>query len=224
VARRFPNLPFGPMALRPLLRHLRRQGESIVAWGIASERLTASAAFFRAAVAMLPGVGHVLLAATGAAGGPPRRLVILTDRRVLVFATRRGEMPQPHRVSQPAAALDSPSPDRLGGALIAAIDVARLTVTVGSLGTHFALAQDGDTLFAGTIDARQSPVTARLCLGLATMDPRRATDLTTSPHDPERPRAAPARRAPDSDNTKSSPKSTLHTILPARGRHSRQLG
>lgn len=211
------------MALRPLLRHLRREGESIVAWGIASERLTASAAFFRAAVAMLPGVGHVLLAATGAAGGPPRRLVILTDRRALVFATRRGEMPQPHRNDHHAAALDSPSHDRLGGALIASIDVARLTVTVGSLGTHFTLAQDGDTLFAGTIDARQSPVTARLCLGLATMDPRKAADLTTSPRDAAGPRTASSRPTRDSGNTKSSPRSTLHTIFPARGRGSRQL-
>lgn len=201
------------MALRPLLRHLRREGESIVAWGIANERLTASAAFFRAAIAMLPAVGHLLLAATGTAAAPPRRLVILTDRRVLVFATRRGEMPAPVRARRDDAALDAASPDRLGGALIASIDVARLSVAVGAMGTHFTLSQDGEPLFAGTVDARQSPVTARLCLGLATMDPRKNADQPTPPHE-----------TPDSAHTKSSPKGSLHTIFPARGRRSRQLG
>jgi hypothetical protein len=58
------------MALRPLLRHIRQSDEQIVGWAIGHERLSASAAFFRVAVALLPGIGHLLVTMSGLGGGP----------------------------------------------------------------------------------------------------------------------------------------------------------
>lgn len=180
-------MPFGPLAIRPLLRHIRQGDEELVGWAIGHERLTASAAFFRIALALLPGIGHLLVAVSGLGGGPPRRLLILTDRRLLVFATKRNEIP-----AMPAVAWNAARTEVAvrRGAVIAEMDVGRLTVKVSGLGTAYTMRAGSAPPVSLTIDPRQSRPAARLCQALGMMAPASGDGDEAKAESAARPREA----------------------------------
>lgn len=80
MARRFPQLSFGPWGARPALRAVLSPGERIVGWCTAQAPTTLSRAFLHAALATMPGIQSAL------PGDRGLRLLVVTDRRVLLLA------------------------------------------------------------------------------------------------------------------------------------------
>ncbi len=85
----FPSCTYCPSQLRPLLRFLHARDERVVAWGVTQPVVSASTQILGAAVALIPVVGiclHPAIVRTGA------RLLVLTDRRLLLLGTT-GSLP-----------------------------------------------------------------------------------------------------------------------------------
>lgn len=83
MARRFTNLQFGPMHLRPLLRRRMERGEHLIAWGVAAGQNDRSS--LHVAAYLLPGIGPAIAAAAASSN---KRLVIVTSRRLLVVLNK----------------------------------------------------------------------------------------------------------------------------------------
>jgi hypothetical protein len=90
VSVRFIDMPFGPFQLRPLLRATLRPGERTVGWAVAYDQATLSRHMMQAAISLLPGLGAVLVGVLRGARGERPRLLLLTDRRLLVLVATRG--------------------------------------------------------------------------------------------------------------------------------------
>ncbi len=83
MARRFTNLQFGPMHLRPLLRRRMERGEHLIAWGVAVGQNDGSS--LHIAAYLLPGIGPAIAAAAASSN---KRLVIVTSRRLVVVLNK----------------------------------------------------------------------------------------------------------------------------------------
>lgn len=94
MSRRFPNLQFAPVHLRSLLRRRLERGERLIAWGVGSTPIDASASIHLVAHT-LPVVGPAMAAAAAASH---KRLVIVTSRRVIIVLNK-----QPKKLRQDQA-------------------------------------------------------------------------------------------------------------------------
>lgn len=83
MARKFPGCVYGPMGLRPALRTRLMRGERIVGWGVARRGMSVLDTIGVVGVSLLPAVGTVAGAAMAARSV---RVMVLTDRRLLLFA------------------------------------------------------------------------------------------------------------------------------------------
>lgn len=86
---RFPEIPFGPFELRPLLRRTLGPDERLVGWAVARDQASAGTNLIDAACMLVPGVGHAIIAVRRGTRGVKARLLVLTDRRLLVLAATR---------------------------------------------------------------------------------------------------------------------------------------
>lgn len=84
--RKFNDCQYGPMQLRWLLRSRLAPGERLIGWGSAGERPGATSQLLLTALVLLPGIGHALF---GLAHAGSKRLLVLTDRRLLVLGVNR---------------------------------------------------------------------------------------------------------------------------------------
>lgn len=84
MPKRFENLQFGPMHLRPVLRRRFERHEHLVAWGVATTE--EEQRVFHLAMGMVPAIGPALAAA---AASSTRRLVVVTSRRLIVLLNRK---------------------------------------------------------------------------------------------------------------------------------------
>jgi len=114
VAAKFPNLPFGPMAVRHVLRIDAPDDERLIGWRAVQVPSTFSRALFRAALAMMPGVGPAALTLTGDRDAS-WRLLVITDRRLLLLR---------------------PSPEAPGAAVDSATGLGRLRATCPAEGRY----------------------------------------------------------------------------------------
>lgn len=91
----FPSCTYCPSQLRPLLRFLRDRDERVIAWGVTQPAASASTQLLGAALALTPVVGMCLHPAFMRSGA---RLLVLTDRRLLLLGTT-GSLPlDPERI------------------------------------------------------------------------------------------------------------------------------
>jgi hypothetical protein len=92
-ARRFPGTSFRPVHVRGVLRDVCEPGERAVGWGMAQHEPAAHRAAISIALMLIPGVGQLLAAGDVLLSLSKQRLVILTDRRlVLVRMDKRGPL------------------------------------------------------------------------------------------------------------------------------------
>ncbi len=180
VARCFPDCSFGPYRLRRVLRSALAPDERVVGWGTAHAPPTASLMLLRLAVSATPLVGLPLAAVLDAVFGSERRKVlVLTDRRLLAISTSERDHDAGRAISLEAG-------------------VEELTVRFAPLVSTFTIKlADGRTLNYA-ISPSQSRPAGRLCFGLALLDPERAPMLGR-PHegDPPAPRRGRGQRAHD---------------------------
>jgi hypothetical protein len=105
---RFPHMPFGPFELRPLLRARLEPGERLVGWGTAHDQETLSTKLLDAGFTLVPLLGHAAVALRRSWRGVRFRLLIITDRRLLVLASTRAVITETARLEAdvPLAELD----------------------------------------------------------------------------------------------------------------------
>lgn len=84
MAKNFPNLSFGPMHLRRVLRRRFERHEHLIAWGTATTG--SEQQLFQVAMGLVPGVGPAFAAMASASN---RRFVVVTSRRLLVLLNRK---------------------------------------------------------------------------------------------------------------------------------------
>lgn len=78
----FTACHYGPIQIRTVLRHHLARGERLVGWGVATTEMRLHEFLLSVGMALVPLVGHGIM---GAMMGETRRLVLLTDRRLLVL-------------------------------------------------------------------------------------------------------------------------------------------
>ncbi len=140
MATSFRHLEFAPLALRPVLRTHLVPGERVVGWATAHVEQSLSLGLLRLSLYVLPGVGTVVAGLLSSLLEPERRLMVLTDARLLlVGADRTGVV----------GALED-------------VDLATVAVSTGRWGITFRIAVDGGKARPWTIDANQSPPARRL--------------------------------------------------------------
>jgi len=86
---RFPEMPFGPFELRPLLRATLAPGERLVGWAVARDQTSVSINLLDTALMLFPGIGHAAVSLRRGMRGVTSRLLVLSDRRLLVLAASR---------------------------------------------------------------------------------------------------------------------------------------
>lgn len=177
MSRRFTQLDFGPMRLRAVLRDALQPGERVIGWASVQEQAPTSLAFFRIGLAIMPGIGQVLSLAAGAALGPPRLLMIVTDERLMLVVAapggRSGRVPR----------------------LEHEFGLGELRVQIGMFGNSFAIATPGRPVKRYDVEPRHSRPAQRLWHALALMDPDAAErlDLNVQSEDQDEPlQPAPA--------------------------------
>ncbi|MCA9282172.1 MAG: hypothetical protein R3B46_02430 [Phycisphaerales bacterium] len=84
MARKFPNMQFGPMHLRRLLRGRFERHEHLIAWGPVTTG--GEQQLFHVAMGLVPGIGPALGAVASASS---RRVAVVTSRRILVILNRK---------------------------------------------------------------------------------------------------------------------------------------
>ena len=156
MPRQFSNLPYGPLALRPLLRRTLLPGERLIGWASVQGSSPACLTLFRTALAILPLIGPVLGSMAGAALGPQRRLLLLTDRRLLMLCA------------------DARAVSGAEGAIMHQAPLEAVVVRTAMWGMSFVILIPGMRSFPTSIDPNQSRPAERLCRALALMDPRLA--------------------------------------------------
>ncbi len=124
---------------------------------------------------------------------------------MLVFATKRGEVP----VSRHALIHDGRGGPGLRSAVVAEIEVERLSVKISGLGTVYTMAGAEHGQVSLTIDPRQSRPATRLCQALALMSPAGGKEGDAP--------GPGAREQPGAVMTRTSRSRDLH--IPARGAH-----
>lgn len=83
----FPGTNFGPMRLRPALRAILEPGETIVGWGIAQHEPEPHRAALSVSLMLVPIFGQMLASVDAVMAMQRQRVVILTDRRLLLLKT-----------------------------------------------------------------------------------------------------------------------------------------
>lgn len=86
MATRFAGCQYGPLHLRKLLAARFEPGEHLVGWAVVSTDPRLHELLVWIAFMFLPGIGH---AAAHAMTGGLRRVIVLTDRRMLVLTTAK---------------------------------------------------------------------------------------------------------------------------------------
>ncbi len=83
----FPGTNFGPLRLREALRALLEPGEKIVGWGIAQHEPEPHRAALSVSLMLIPIFGQMLASVDAVMAMQRQRVVVLTDRRLLLLKT-----------------------------------------------------------------------------------------------------------------------------------------
>lgn len=156
MTRHFPQLEFGPWALRPLLREILGPGERVIGWATAREQASSSLSLLRIGLAIMPGMGQVLSLAVGAIFGPPRVLLLLTDARLLMLDAKPS------------------GPGLRVPRLLCDFGLSTLRVKAGMFGTGFTLWGEDDRERRFDVEPRATRPSHTLWKAIAIMDPEAA--------------------------------------------------
>ncbi|MEN0021250.1 MAG: hypothetical protein AAF747_10240 [Planctomycetota bacterium] len=86
---RFHGATFGPLDIRSVLRVLCARDERLVAWAVVQPKTSATKMMMTAGLGVLPGIGQIITWTMLANETQQRRLMILTDRRLIALRLDR---------------------------------------------------------------------------------------------------------------------------------------